>query len=107
MLIWTLRSVLGGLRKPAYEAPDGLAEDAGVAASSFSFTAALRAFIFICVIFGSPNTERPSAQKPCAIKWRTRSWRFMTFRSELVALFGDRNEEWMDMAYSTFTKQSW
>ena len=81
----------------AYEAPDGVAEGACAVVSSLSFAAALRAFIFICLIFGSPNTERPSAHAPCAIKWRTRSWRFMTFRSELIALFGDRNEEWMDI----------
>ncbi len=77
----------------------GVAAAAGAApaeASAFSSLAALRALIFICLILGNPKTERPSVHSPCSIRWRTRSWRFITLRATPEPLLA-RNDEWMDM----------
>ena len=89
--------VLEGVGTEDYEPDGGALPGVWVEASSFSLAAALRAFIFICLIFGKPNTERPSTQRPCVMRWRTRSCRFITLRSDPAAFVLVRNDEWTDM----------
>ena len=92
--ISSVAALRGQMRQPDYddEVPGGVAAEVGVV-SSFSLAAAFRAFILVCLIFGNPKTERPSGHRPCAIKCRTRSCRFMTLRSNPAACLADRKDE--------------
>ena len=70
--------------------------------ASFSLAAALRAFILICLIFGSPSTDCPGAHVPCVRRWRTRSCRFRTLRPEVLASPVDRSDGWIDIGLEGF-----
>lgn len=80
-----------GWRLP--QAAGGGVAGVSAAASSLSFAAAFRPFIFICLILGRASTERPSVHRPCVMRCRTRSCRFMTLRSAPRLPLAVRSEE--------------